>query len=133
MTAVEMHENETAARDCVNGRNGPICPGMAVRYALNHAQGTVVSVDLRRNTADVSWNVRGSGFGRNLSPDILIPFGVQPQPGAIHVGSAVRYLPNGAIGTVTRVDYEDGVADVDWNIRGSGSGENISLNLLTPY
>lgn len=48
-----------------------------------------------------------------------------------HLGCKVKYLANGSIGNVDRIDLEKNTIDVDWNIQGTGYGINIPINSVT--
>jgi hypothetical protein len=58
-------------RDCVQSQGGLICLGSVVTYYNYQAVGTVRRVDARSRSVDVEWNIRGMGYGRNISVDAL--------------------------------------------------------------
>jgi hypothetical protein len=117
---------------CAAGRFGRICTNDVVRYLYNEAVGTVVRVNPRAGVADVSWNIVGSGFGHNLSVDVLIPGRGQENRrcarvsnGRACVGDIVGYLYNEAIGTVVDANGYANEVSVSWNIVGSGFGYRL--------
>ncbi len=83
-----------------------------------------------------------SGYGQNLSASDLQSLQSSPDAPAecvarndgilICAGDIVRYLPNGAEGTVLDVNPRRQAATVRWDRRGSGLGIDLDANLLSP-
>ena len=130
------HQGEQSRCTESQGTGQMFCIGDEVGYAYNFAVGTIV--EIYEGRADVAWNIQGSGFGSQLSVDVLIQRsnhsgGAQPANGQIldmnganlGPGSIVKYRYNEAVGTVEHVYGRTQTVDVNWNIQGSGYGQSL--------
>jgi hypothetical protein len=133
LTSFNVKAHNNCSNDVNSGKR--ICVGDIVGYAYNEAVG-VVEVVYDNGTANVDWNIAGSGYGlklpfaslvlKNSPPTVPTNGQVLDMEGKnLGPGSTVAYCCNEAIGTVERVYGRSQTVDVNWNIQGSGYGKNL--------